>query len=314
MTTQSQSPGSPDLSESSAGRGIDSEAVATLVSAAADEQHPAASTRGAGEAQRAMAAKPQAARPLWWLSVLSVTGFLVFWYALVHFEIISRVLLASPQEVLSTFISKLTSRAPDGATLGAHFRASLMLALTGYLSAVTIGVPLGLAMGWFRRVDEIVTPIFEMIRPIPPIAWIPLAILWLGIGLPAKAFIIWLSAFVPSAINSYAGIKLTEPVLISVSRTFGASNWETFLRVGIPSALPMVFTGLRLSLSSAWMTLVAAEMLAATEGLGYMIQMGRTLARPDVIIVGMLTIGCTGAAMGYLLEKLEGRLAPWRRF
>jgi NitT/TauT family transport system permease protein len=244
---------------------------------------------------------------------LSVAGFLVFWWALVRFGIISQMLLASPEEVLTTFISKLTSRAPDGATLGAHFRASLTLALTGYISAVCVGVPLGLAMGWFRRVDEIVKPIFEMIRPIPPIAWIPLAILWLGIGLPAKAFIIWLSAFVPSVINSYAGIKLTEPVLISVSRTFGASNWETFLRVGVPSALPMVFTGLRLSLSSAWMTLVAAEMLAATEGLGYMIQMGRTLARPDVIIVGMLTIGCTGAGMGYLLERLEGKLAPWRK-
>ena len=255
----------------------------------------------------------EASGSLWWLSALSLAGFLGLWYAVVRFEIISHTLLASPGEVLTTFISKLTERAPDGATLGAHFKASLTLALTGYLSAVTVGVPLGLIMGWFRKADDIIKPIFEMIRPIPPIAWIPLAILWLGIGLPAKAFIIWLSAFVPSVINSYAGIKLTEPVLISVSRTFGATNWQTFLRVGVPSALPMVFTGLRLSLSSAWMTLVAAELLAATEGLGYMIQMGRTLARPDVIIVGMLTIGCTGAAMAFLLEKLERKLAPWRR-
>jgi ABC-type nitrate/sulfonate/bicarbonate transport system permease component len=250
---------------------------------------------------------------LWWLSALSLTVFLALWYALVHFEIISEALLASPAQVLTTFISKLTQRAPDGATLGTHFKASLTLAMAGYISAVCVGAPLGLIMGWFRKVDDIVTPIFEVVRPIPPIAWIPLAILWLGIGLPAKAFIIWLSAFVPSVINSYAGIKLTEPVLISVSRTFGATDWETFLKVGVPSALPMVFTGLRLSLSSAWMTLVAAELLAATEGLGYMIQMGRTLGRPDVIIVGMLTIGCTGAAMGFLLEQLERKLAPWRR-
>lgn len=255
----------------------------------------------------------KAPRSYWWISVLSLAGFLSLWYAVVHFGIISEALLASPQDVLSTFISKLTNRAPDGATLGAHFATSLTLALTGYISAVCVGVPLGLLMGWFRKVDEIVEPIFEMIRPIPPIAWIPLAILWLGIGLPAKAFIIWLSAFVPSVINSYAGIKLTEPALISVSRTFGATNWETFLRVGVPSALPMVFTGLRLSLSSAWMTLVAAELLAATQGLGYMIQMGRTLGRPDVIIVGMLTIGCTGAAMGFALEKFERKLTPWRR-
>ena len=248
-----------------------------------------------------------------WLSVASLCGFFLFWYCIVEFEVIARNLLASPGEVVDTFISKLSSRAPDGATLGNHWMASMKLALIGYISAVVIGAPLGLLMGWFKKVDSVVKPIFELIRPIPPIAWIPLAILWFGIGLPAKAFIIWLSAFVPCVINSYAGIKLTEPVLISVARTFGASNFATFLKVGVPSALPMVFTGLRVSLSSAWMTLVAAELLAATEGLGYMIQMGRTLARPDVIIVGMLTIGFTGAIMAYVLEMFEGKLAPWRR-
>lgn len=248
-----------------------------------------------------------------WLSAVSLAGFFLIWYGVVQFEIISKTLLASPADVIATFVSKLSNRAPDGSTLGAHFKTSLTLALTGYISAVVIGAPLGLLMGWYKKVDQIVKPVFEVIRPIPPIAWIPLAILWFGIGLPAKAFIIWLSAFVPSVINSYAGIKLTEPVLINVARTFGATNLETFLKVGVPSALPMVFTGLRLSLSSAWMTLVAAELLAATEGLGYMIQMGRTLARPDVIIVGMLTIGFTGAAMAFILERFEGKLAAWRR-
>lgn len=248
-----------------------------------------------------------------WLSVASLAIFFLIWHGVVEFGIISQALLAPPADILSTFISKLSSRAPDGATLGAHFKASLTLALIGYLSAVIVGAPLGLLMGWYKKVDSIVKPFFEVIRPIPPIAWIPLAILLLGIGLPAKSFIIWLSAFVPSVINSYAGIKLTEPVLINVSRTFGATNWETFLRVGVPSAMPMVFTGLRLSLSSAWMTLVAAELLAATEGLGYMIQMGRTLARPDVIIVGMLTIGLTGAIMAFILERFESKLTPWRR-
>lgn len=295
-------PGSSEFSPASAS--------VALAGNPADAADGAASVAAQSSPAPARVARPSS---LWWLSALSLCVFLLFWWAVVRFEIISETLLASPGQVLETFISKLTNRAPDGATLGAHFKTSLTLSLTGYISAVCVGVPLGLLMGWFRRIDEIVKPLFEMIRPIPPIAWIPLAILWLGIGLPAKAFIIWLSAFVPSVINSYAGIKLTEPVLISVSRTFGASNWETFLRVGVPSALPMVFTGLRLSLSSAWMTLVAAELLAATEGLGYMIQMGRTLARPDVIIVGMLTIGCTGAVMGFLLEKLEGKLAPWRR-
>jgi len=248
-----------------------------------------------------------------WLSIASLVGFLLFWGGIVYFDFISRALLASPLEVINTFWWKFFNRAPDGATLWQHFQASLTLALVGYISAVVIGAPLGLLMGWYKKLDQMIRPIFEVVRPIPPIAWIPLAILWLGIGLPAKAFIIWLSAFVPSVINSYFGIKLTEPVLISVARTFGAGKWESFLKVGVPCALPMVFTGLRLSLSSAWMTLVAAELLAATEGLGYMIQMGRTLARPDIIIVGMLTIGFTGAAMAFILEKVENKLAPWRK-
>ncbi|MGC8839515.1 MAG: ABC transporter permease [Anaerolineae bacterium] len=253
------------------------------------------------------------ARSYWWLSVVSLIGFLLVWQGLVQFGIISTYILESPVQVAKLFVAKLTSPNPDGATLPQHFRTSFILALTGYIAAVVIGVPLGLLMGWYKAVDGAVRPIFETIRPIPPIAWIPLSILWLGIGLPAKAFIIWLSAFVPSVINSYAGIKYTDPVLINVARTFGASRWETFRKVGVPWALPMVFTGLRLSLSSAWMTLVAAELLAATEGLGYMIQTGRRLSRPDVIIVGMLTIGFTGALMALALEALEGRLTPWRK-
>jgi len=144
------------------------------------EQAQATVPAGKGsEGKGAIAVRPLASGSMWWLSLLSVTVFLVFWYAIVRFGIISEALLASPEQVLTTFISKLTNRAPDGATLGANFRTSLKLCLIGYISAVCVGVPLGLIIGWFRKVDEIVKPLFEMIRPIPPIAWIPLAILWL---------------------------------------------------------------------------------------------------------------------------------------
>ena len=177
----------------------------------------------------------------------------------------------------------------------------------------SIGVPLGLLMGWYKPLDLMVTPVFDAIRPIPPIAWIPLAIIWLGIGLPAKAFIIWLAAFVPCVINSYTGIKLTNPVLTRVAEIYGASRWETFYKVGVPSAIPMVFTGLKLSLNASWTTLVAAELLAASQGLGYLIQMGRRLSRPDIIIVGMLTIGLTGALMSWGLNLIEARFASSKR-
>ncbi|NLE75638.1 MAG: ABC transporter permease [Chloroflexi bacterium] len=267
------------------------------------------------------AKRGKAAGSLWWLSLLSLIVFLILWQLLMDLRILERLdvvrnatyILERPTKIAQLFVQKMTQAAPDGATLPDHFRTSFTLALTGYLAAVVVGAPLGLLMGWYRSLDGAVRPIFELVRPIPPIAWIPLSILLLGIGLPAKAFIIWLSAFVPSVINSYAGIKYTDPVLINVATTFGASRWETFRKVGVPWALPMVFTGLRLSLSSAWMTLVAAELLAATNGLGYMIQTGRRLSRPDVIIVGMLTIGFTGAVMALLLELLERRLTPWRK-
>ena len=193
-----------------------------------------------------------------------------------------------------------------------HFLVSFQLAFSSFVAAVVIGVPLGLVMGQYKAFDRFFTPIFEIIRPIPPIAWIPIVILVAGIGMPAKIFIIFIAAFVPCVINSYLGIKLTNPVLINVAKTFGASNWQIFTKVCIPSSLNMVFTGVRNALGASWSTLVAAEMLASTKGLGYMIQMGRQLIRPDIILVGMLTIGCIGALLSWLLGLLEKKVAPWR--
>ena len=130
--------------------------------------------------------------------------------------------------------------------------------------------------------------------------------------LSAKMFIIFVAAFVPCVINSYLGIRLTDQVRINVAKTFGASDWEIFTTVCIPSSMNMVFTGVRLSLNASWTTLCAAEMLAATRGLGYMIQLGRTLIRPDIIIVGMFTIGFTGALLNKVLGMFEKKVAPWR--
>ncbi len=160
--------------------------------------------------------------------------------------------------------------------------------------------------------DFLLNPLFEIIRPIPPIAWIPIVILTMGIGMSAKVFIIFVAAFVPNVINSYLGIRLTDATLINVAKTFGASDWKIFTTVCIPSSMNMVFTGIRLSLNASWTTLVAAEMLASIRGLGYMIQMGRTIIRPDIIIVGMFTIGLTGAMLNGILGLFEKKVAPWR--
>ena len=246
------------------------------------------------------------------LSVLGLFLFFGIWELSVRLGWVSARVLSPPSTVVETFIFKLSNVNPDGSTLPQHFLQSLRLALSSFAVAVVIGVPLGWIMGYYKWASWLLNPLFEIIRPIPPIAWIPIIILTMGIGMSAKMFIIFVAAFVPCVINSYLGIRLTDQVRINVAKTFGASDWEIFTTVCIPSSMNMVFTGVRLSLNASWTTLCAAEMLAATRGLGYMIQLGRTLIRPDIIIVGMFTIGFTGALLNKVLGMFEKKVAPWR--
>lgn len=242
------------------------------------------------------------------ISVISLATFFVIWYICTAIlKLMPDYNLPDPIKVLKSFITKLTQKAPDGGTLFEHIFASLRVALTGYVLGAIVGIPLGIAMAWYRKADLFVTPLFDLIRPVPTIAWIPLMILWFGIGLGAKAAIIFVSAFVPCVINAYSGIKQTKAVHLWVGRTFGASRNYMLRTVAIPTALPLIFTGLRISLGTSWMTLAAAEMLASNKGLGYMIQMNRTLARADLIIVGMLTIGFVGTLFTLGLDFLENK-------
>jgi len=246
------------------------------------------------------------------LSIAGIVGFFIIWQLLVETGIVSSRYVERPTKILELFFVKLTDPRPDGSVLGVNILASLQVSLTGFLIAIVTGVPLGLFMGWYKGFDRFVRPVFEIVRPIPPISWIPLTIVWMGIGLQAKAFIIFFSAFIPCVINSYTGIKLTNQALINVAKTFGASNFTTFYKIGIPSAMPMVFAGIRIALGNSWATLVAAEMLAASAGLGYMILMGRQFARPDIIILGMLVVGAIGAMFSAVLGFAESRVLRWR--
>ena len=247
------------------------------------------------------------------LSIIGVLAFVLLWQAAVMMGLLPSRYVPMPTDVLKLFFEKWTSTEPDGAVLGVHILSSLQIALSGFCLAIVIGVPLGLCMGWFRGFDAFMRPIFEILRPIPPVSWIPITIIWLGLGLQAKAFIVFFSAFVPCVINSYTGIKQTSPALINVAKTCGASNLVIFFRVGIPSALTMTFAGVRVALGNAWATLVAAEMLAANAGLGYMIQQGRSFARPDIIILGIVVIGLLGVIFTWLLGQVEGKVLGWKK-
>ncbi len=238
---------------------------------------------------------------------LTIVTFIIFfltWQLLAEFDIVGKY-MPSPVDVFRAFVFKLSNIGPDGSLLSTNILTSLKVSLLGFSVAVVIGIPLGLFMGWYRLFDRIVKTLFELIRPIPAVAWIPLMIVWVGVGLTAKALIIFFAAFVPCVINSYTGIRQTNPALINVAKTYGASNFYTFLHVGVPSAIPMIFAGMRVALSTSWGTLVAAEMLAASSGLGYMISMARSFGRADVVVLGMVVIGALGYIFTLLFSKIE---------
>ncbi len=250
------------------------------------------------------------------LKVLPVLSLLLFfggWEILVDTGIVPSTMLAAPSQVIKLFIVKLTDPNPDGAVLGVHAWMSAKEAVIAYVLALVMGVPLGLAMGWFTVVRGLARPIFEIIRPIPPIAWIPLCIFWFGIGIWGKVFIIWIAGIVPFTINSWVGVNMTNPTYIQMARTFGADDWQIFKQICVPSALPMVFGALQISLAYCWTNLVGAELLAADKGLGYLISMGRRLAMPDMVVLGMVTVGLGGAIIGFGVDILERRLLSWIR-
>ncbi|MEM2178268.1 MAG: ABC transporter permease [Candidatus Methanomethylicaceae archaeon] len=250
------------------------------------------------------------------ISILSIISFIALWQSIVYLEIFPKYLLAGPVEifnmlVLSTFES--TSIKVGIRPWPEHVFMSIIRAMTGFIVAAIIGIPLGILMGWYKSIEALVDPIFELIRPIPPIAWIPLAILWFGIGLASKVFIIWLGAFIPCLINSYIGVKTVDPILIRAARTLGASDRQIFLTVAIPYALPTIIGGLRIAVGSAWMCLVAAELIGADIGLGFLSMHGMQWLRPDITILAMMLIGVLGFFFDTIIRKIEGKFSEWRK-
>jgi ABC-type nitrate/sulfonate/bicarbonate transport system permease component len=194
-----------------------------------------------------------------------------------------------------------------------HIVDSLERVLMAVGAAALLGAPLGLAMGWVPRFRAAVDPLLEFVRPIPPLAWIPLSILWFGIGDMQIVYIIFLAAFFPVVLNALAGARDVDPYLVRAGLSLGASRREVFRTVVLPAALPHVFTGVRIGLGIGWMALVAGELVAAPSGLGYMINNARTLFRSDYILLGMVLIGVLGLLLDFLMRRLERLAMPWYR-
>lgn len=219
----------------------------------------------------------------------------------------------SPLAVLAGLRDLLTDGMPPGHRLIEHLLYSLYRVAWGFFLALALGIPLGLLMGWSRSLRRMAGPVVEMLRPVPPLAWIPISILWFGIGIKSAAFIIFLGAIFPILLNTIAGVRSVNPTLLEAARTLGAGERDILRKVLLPGAAPSIFVGLRIGLGIAWMTLVAAEFTGVRSGygLGYMIMTARDIQRADEIMAGMLVIGLAGLILDWALKALRKKLAPW---
>lgn len=201
----------------------------------------------------------------------------------------------------------------DG-SLWEHIGASLFRVGTGFLLAVLIAVPLGLWMGWVNGAYLTLNPIFQMLRPISPIAWIPIAILWFGVGNVSPIFLIFISSVFPMVVQTTAGVHTIEPRYLRAAANFGVSRRTLFRQVVIPAVLPQIIVGMRIGLGVAWLVVVAAEMIALRSGLGYLIIDSRNAGnRYDLVIAGMIIIGLIGLLLDGLMRMLEGlKAVRWR--
>jgi NitT/TauT family transport system permease protein len=184
--------------------------------------------------------------------------------------------------------------------------ASLFRVTWGFTLAVALGVPFGLILGWYGRAFQAFNPMIQMFRPISPIAWIPIAILWFGVSDAAPVFLIFLASFFPITVSAIAAVQNMQPVYLRAARNFGLGRMQLFRRVIFPAALPQVITGIRIALGVAWLVVVAAEMIAVNSGLGYLIIDARNAGkRYDLVVAGMVMIGLIGLALDLLVRQLE---------
>lgn len=249
--------------------------------------------------------KLQAGRVLPYL--YAFLGIVAVWQLVVTLTRPHISLLPPPLLAGQTFLDLLLS-----GELFVHIGASLGRVIAAWLIATIIAVPLGLAMGYWRPFERIVDPVVELFRPISPLAWIPLAILWFGIGETGKVFIIFIATFFPIVLNTIAGVKGVDPVLIRAGRVLGCNDDTTlFRKVILPAAMPSIIVGFRISFGTGWAAIIAAELVAAQSGLGYMIADGMEILRADMVLVGMAVIGILGVLIDMVFRILI-RHYSWR--
>ncbi|WP_313376473.1 taurine ABC transporter permease TauC [Pantoea sp. CTOTU50773] len=249
--------------------------------------------------------------PQFSLSLLSVAVLLLVWWSVTALNLVAPLFLRPPQQVLQKLLLIASPQGFMDATLWQHLGASLTRMLVALFFAALIGIPVGIAMGLSPAIRGLLDPLIELYRPVPPLAYLPLMVIWFGIGETSKILLIYLAIFAPVTLSTLAGVKNAQQVRIRAAQALGATRWQLLRFVILPGALPEILTGLRIGLGVGWSTLVAAELIAATRGLGFMVQSAGEFLATDVVLAGIAVIALIAFSLELGLRALQRRLTPW---
>ncbi|CAM2156112.1 taurine ABC transporter membrane subunit [Pararobbsia alpina] len=246
------------------------------------------------------------------ISAVTVALVIAIWWLASGRAWVPPLFLPSPAAVLGAFNDAWHGRIQGGLPLVDHLIASTTRVLGAFALAVIIGIPAGILMGVSRIARAVLDPLVEFYRPLPPLAYLPLVVIWFGIDETAKIIVIFLACFAPIAMSARAGTRGATVEQIHAAQSMGATRWQLVWHVIVPAALPDILVGLRIAVGFGWTTLVAAEMVAATSGLGQMVLNASSFLRTDVVIMGIVSIGAIAWIFDFAMRLLERKLVPWK--
>lgn len=233
---------------------------------------------------------------------------LIAWEITTHLELFPRQLLVPPEQVISVFLDLLKK-----GDLIIHLKISLMRVTAGFTMGALAGFILGITMGLSKNAERYLAPSFHCLRQIPVLGWIPLLMLWFGVGEIFKVVFIAIGAFYPMTLNTFEGIRSLPREYIEVARVFEYNRLKLLQKVMLPMALPNILTGIRIGLGMSWMFVVGAELISASEGIGYLMTWGRQLFQLDIVMMGVVIIGIIGLVMHHMVRLIEFYFLGWRR-
>jgi taurine transport system permease protein len=246
------------------------------------------------------------------ISVVTVIALFALWWGATHLGLIRDLFLPTPERIITSFADAWKGDIQGGKPLSEHFWWSLYRVFAAFALACLTAVPVGIAMGVSRIARGIFDPPIEFYRPLPPLAYLPLIVIWFGIDELSKVLLIYLACFAPLAMSARAGVRSVAQEQIQAAYSMGASKWQVIRHVIVPAAMPEILTAMRIAIGFGWTTLVAAEMVAATKGLGQMVLNASNFLRTDIVIMGIVVIGAVAYLFDLLMRYVEHVVVPWK--